>query len=82
MYKIQDYITYLGYKQNKQKNLCSELLIPYKNMNVSYKLLHFAIAVHWRLPSPFQKWSVHLILRQIVEEVSKKHTNNDMALFS
>lgn len=50
MYKIQDYITYLGYKQ---KNLCSELLIQYKNMNVSYKLLHFSTAVHWRLPSPF-----------------------------
>lgn len=43
MYKIQDYITYFGYKQ---KNICSELLIQYKNMNVSYKLLHFATAVH------------------------------------
>jgi len=34
IYKIWDYITYFGYKQ---KNLCSELLIQYKNMNVSYK---------------------------------------------
>lgn len=33
---------------------CSELL-KYKNMKVSYKLLHFAAAVHWRLPSPLFK---------------------------
>lgn len=44
MYKSQHYITYFGYKQ--KQNLCSELLIQYKNMNVSYKLLHFAAAVH------------------------------------
>lgn len=43
MYKMQDYITYFGYKQ---KSFCSELLIQYKNMNVSHKLLHFATAVH------------------------------------
>lgn len=43
MYKIQDYITYFGYKQ---KIFVQSSLIQYKNMNVSYKLLHFAAAVH------------------------------------
>lgn len=42
-----------------KKNFVQSSLIQYKNMNVSYKLLHFAAAVHWRLPSPFI--SVHLI---------------------
>lgn len=37
MYKIQDYITYFGYKQNKTKSFVQSSLIQYKNMNVSYK---------------------------------------------
>lgn len=36
MYKIQDYITYFGYKHNK-KSFVQSSLIQYKNMNVSYK---------------------------------------------
>lgn len=44
MYKIQDYITYFGYKQ--KQIFVQSSLIQYKNMNVSYKLLHFAAAVH------------------------------------
>lgn len=56
MYKSQHYITYFGYKQTN-KNLCSELLIPYKNMNVSYKLLHFAAAVRSKIAIAIKKCS-------------------------
>lgn len=38
MYKIQDYITYFGYKQKKkQKSFVQSSLIQYKNMDVWYK---------------------------------------------
>lgn len=78
MYKVQDYITYFGYKQT---NICSELFIQYKNTSVSYKLLHFAAAVHWRLPSPFKKNEVFTWFKSDCgREVSKKHKNH-MALF-
>lgn len=78
MYKVQDYITYFGYKQT---NICSELFIQYKNTSVSYKLLHFAAAVHWRLPSPLKKNEVFTWFKSDCgREVSKKHKNH-MALF-
>lgn len=79
MYKIQDYITYFGYKQ--KKIFVQSSLIQYKNMNVSYKLLHFAAAVHWRLPSPFISEVFTWFKSDCGREVSKKHTNNHMALF-
>lgn len=58
-----------GYKQ--KQNLCSELLIQYKNMNVSYKLLHFAAAVRCRLPSLFK--SVHLKSNFLEENTTVWH---------
>lgn len=71
MYKVQDYITYFGYKQT---NICSELFIQYKNTSVSYKLLHFAAAVHWRLPSPLKKMKCLPDLSQIAEERFPRNT--------
>ena len=78
---VQNLRLYYIFLAINKKIFVQSSLIQYKNMNVSYKLLHFAAAVHWRLPSPFISEVFTWFKSDCGREVSRKRINNHMALF-